>query len=186
MTRTFVLGGARSGKSSYAESLAIASNKEVIYIATAEVNANDVEMQHRIEHHQQRRQSDWLLVEEPIALARALQTWCTPERLVLVDCLTLWLTNLLFSAKLTYPDIGVIPLPALYCEQREQFLTTLDQVKSDLIIVSNETGLGVVPYGAVSRCFVDEAGRLNQDVAKRCERVVLVTAGLPLIIKGNS
>jgi len=182
MAATLVLGGARSGKSSYAESLATASGKQAVYIATAQ--GRDAEMQLRISHHQQARPADWLLVEEPVALAAALHAWCTPDRVVLVDCLTLWLNNVLFSELETYPEVGVIALPALFHEQRAELLSALDRIHSELILVSNEIGLGVVPCGSVARCFVDEAGRLNQEVAKRCTRVVLVTAGLPLLIKG--
>ncbi|PRC91529.1 bifunctional adenosylcobinamide kinase/adenosylcobinamide-phosphate guanylyltransferase [Solimicrobium silvestre] len=184
MTRTLVLGGARSGKSAFAETLAENQGKEVIYIATAQ--AKDTEMAARIKHHQQQRPASWRLVEEPLALGEALLKWCAPDRVVLIDCLTLWLANLLFDEKTEYPEIGLIPLPELFHEQREQFLTALTQVTGELILVSNEVGLGVVPYGAVSRCFVDEAGRLNQAVAKHCENVLLVAAGLPLVLKGSA
>ena len=184
MTRSFILGGARSGKSSYAEQLAAQSRKEVVYIATGQ--ARDAEMQQRIEHHQQRRPQQWRLVEQPIALAQAIQQWCAPERIVLVDCLTLWLSNLLFAERVDYPEVGLIEMPPLFIEQRALFLDSLASLNGDLIIVSNEVGLGIVPFGAVSRCYVDEAGRLNQEVAKRCENVVLVTAGLPLVLKGSA
>jgi adenosylcobinamide kinase/adenosylcobinamide-phosphate guanylyltransferase len=184
MTRTLILGGARSGKSAHAESLATASGKEVIYIATA--RAADAEMQVRIDHHQQRRPATWVTVEEPLALGDALLDWCSPGRVVLVDCLTLWLSNLLFSEEASFPDVGVIPLPQLFHEQRARFLHALEQVSGDLVLVSNEVGMGVVPYGAVSRCFADEAGRLNQDAARRCDRAVLVAAGLPLALKGGA
>lgn len=182
MTRTLILGGARSGKSAYAEQLLADSDQEVIYIATG--LALDAEMQARIEHHQQRRPVSWRVIEEPLALAAALRTWCTPGRVVLVDCLTLWLTNLLLTDAANYPDIGIIELPDRFHTQREQFLQALEQITGNLVMVSNEVGLGIVPYGAISRCFMDEAGRLNQLVAQHCERVVLVVAGLPLSLKG--
>jgi adenosylcobinamide kinase/adenosylcobinamide-phosphate guanylyltransferase len=181
--RTLVLGGARSGKSAYAEQCLNATGKEVVYIATGQ--GNDPEMALRIQHHQQRRPSNWRLIEEPLALGQSLLTWCTPGRVVLIDCLTLWLTNLLFSDGENYPEIGVIALPEQFHLQRREFLSALEQVQGELFIVSNEVGLGIVPYGAISRCFTDEAGRLNQEVAQRCERVVFVAAGLPLVLKGS-
>lgn len=184
MTRTLVLGGARSGKSAHAEGLAAASGREVIYVATAQ--AGDAEMQARIDHHKQRRSTHWFTVEEPLALGDTLLGWCAPHRVVLVDCLTLWLSNLLFSEAVNLPDIGVIALPKVFHEQRARFLHALEQVSGELVLVSNEVGMGVVPYGAVSRSFADEAGRLNQEVASRCERAVLVAAGLPLVLKGGA
>jgi len=104
---------------------------------------------------------------------------------VLVDCLTLWLTNLLFSADDVWPDAGPVALPPLLLQERAALLAWLDvPAAGDVVFVSNETGLGVVPFGAVTRAFVDEAGRLNQAVAARCERAVFVAAGLPLVLKG--
>lgn len=182
MTRTLVLGGARCGKSAYAEQIAAASGKEVVYIATAQ--AGDGEMMARIAHHRQQRPAVWTTVEEPIALGDALQRWCAPQRAILVDCLTLWLSNLLFSGPADFPDVGTIMLPPVFHEQRAHFLQALEQASGDIVLVSNEIGMGVVPYGAVSRCFTDEAGRLNQAVAARCEHAVLVAAGLPLVLKG--
>jgi adenosylcobinamide kinase/adenosylcobinamide-phosphate guanylyltransferase len=184
MTRTLILGGARSGKSAFAEDLAAKSGKEIIYIATG--HAGDDEMRARIEHHRQRRPVQWVTVEEPIALGNTILTHCAPDRVVLVDCLTLWLSNLLFLQAVDFPDIGVIALPKVFHEQRAHFLKALEQVSGDLLLVSNEVGTGVVPYGAVSRCFVDEAGRLNQAVASHCDRAVLVVAGLPLVLKGGA
>ena len=183
MTRTLILGGARSGKSAYAESLAIASGREVVYIATA--RAGDGEMALRIAHHRQQRPAIWTTVEEPLALGDALLEWGTPERLILVDCLTLWLSNLLFSDAQDFPEVGRITPPACFQIQRELFLQALETVTSDIVLVSNEVGMGVVPLSAVTRWFADEAGRLNQAVAARCERAVLVAAGLPLALKGG-
>jgi len=183
MTRTLILGGARSGKSAYAESLAIASGREVVYIATAQ--AGDGEMALRIAHHRQQRPAIWTTVEEPLALGDALLEWGTPERLILVDCLTLWLSNLLFSDAQDFPEVGRITPPACFQIQRELFLQALETVTSDIVLVSNEVGMGVVPLSAVTRWFADEAGRLNQAVAARCERAVLVAAGLPLALKGG-
>jgi len=182
MTRTLILGGARSGKSGYAERCAAATGRQVVYIATG--TGGDEEMRSRIAHHQQRRPADWIVVEEPVELGAALMKWCTPDHIVIVDCLTLWLTNLLFSGAADYPDVGPIPIPDRFYQERARFLQALTQAAGDLILVSNEVGMGIVPYGAISRCFTDEAGRLNQDAAQCCDRAVLVVAGLPLILKG--
>jgi adenosylcobinamide kinase/adenosylcobinamide-phosphate guanylyltransferase len=192
MTCTLVLGGARSGKSAYAERLAIDSGKEVVYIATA--SAGDGEMAARIAHHRAQRPAHWITVEEPLELAAALLQWRAPHRVLLVDCLTLWLTNLLFSERTDYPDVGAIELPATFHRQRAEFLAALqvpanalagaEDHACDIILVSNEVGMGIVPYGAVSRCFTDEAGRLNQAVAVLCDRAVFLAAGLPLVLKG--
>ncbi len=184
MTSTLILGGARSGKSAYAEKLAIASGKEVIYIATA--HAGDGEMAVRIAHHRTQRPAHWITVEEPLALADTLTKWRAPHRLILVDCLTLWLTNLLLSERTEHPDLGEIELPATFHQQRAALLQALTApaAAGEVILVSNEVGLGIVPYGAISRCFTDEAGRLNQAVAALCDRAVFIAAGLPLVLKG--
>src|SRR5471030_2444722 len=183
MTRTLVLGGARSGKSGYADRLAIESVKEVVYIATA--TASDVEMTARIAHHRAGRPSEWLTVEEPLALGNQLLRWSSPDRLILVDCLTLWLSNLLFSSGETYPEVGEITLPALFHEQQDMLASALTKCTSDVVLVSNEVGMGIMPFGAISRCFVDEQGRLNQAMAAICDRAVFVAAGLPLVLKGT-
>ncbi len=183
MNRTLVFGGARSGKSAYAERLATASGKEVVYIATA--TAGDAEMAARIAHHRAQRPAAWLTVEQPTALAAALAAWRAPERLVLVDCLTLWLSNLMFSDGKHYPDVGAIALPDCFHEERAALLAELETDRGDVLLVSNEVGMGIVPWGAVSRSYTDEAGRLNQSVAAVCDRVVLVAAGLPLMLKGG-
>jgi adenosylcobinamide kinase/adenosylcobinamide-phosphate guanylyltransferase len=183
MSRTLLLGGARSGKSGLAERIARESGKDVVYVATS--YAGDTEMSARIEHHRARRPAEWKTVEEPTALAATLRILCAPERIVLVDCLTLWLTNLLFSTQQDFPEVGPVDLPPLFVDERAALLDWLDSADAgDVVFVSNETGMGIVPYGAVSRAFVDEAGRLNQDVAARCERVLFVAAGLPLVLKG--
>jgi adenosylcobinamide kinase/adenosylcobinamide-phosphate guanylyltransferase len=190
MTRTLVTGGARSGKSMYAEQLALASGKELVYIATAQ--AHDTEMAVRIGLHRERRDQSgwsssdvrWITVEEPLALGAALSQWCGPQRLVLVDCLTIWLSNLLFSDARDYPEIGRIDPPPCFAEQRALFLQALEQAGGDVVLVTNEVGMGIVPQGAVSRWFVDEAGRLNQAVAAVCDKALLVVAGLPLTLKG--
>ena len=170
--RTLILGGARSGKSALAERLALESGKEVVYIATAQ--AHDAEMAARIAHHRDRRLAHWQSVEEPLALAGALRAYARPDRCVLVDCLTLWLSNLL-------GDTDDQRLGREY----EGLLEVLPALPGELLFVSNEVGLGVVPMGELTRRFVDEAGRLHQAMAARCERVLFVAAGLPLPLKGN-
>ncbi len=184
MTGTFVFGGARSGKSAFAESLAAESGKQVVYVATAQ--AGDVEMTARITHHRARRQAGWTTVEEPLALGGALQEWCAPGSVVLVDCLTVWLSNLLFSESRDYPEVGHIDPPARFHTERAALLDAIEHAAGDLIFVSNEVGMGIVPQGAISRWFVDEAGRLNQAIAARCERAVWVAAGMPLWLKGKT
>ena len=185
MTRTLVFGGARSGKSAYAEQLASGSGKEVVYLATAQ--AGDGEMATRIAHHRAQRPHCWPTVEEPLRLGTVLLQHAQPGRLLLVDCLTRWLTNLMFSSGEAYPDVGDIVLPELFHSERAHFLYALAELEHgscDIVLVSNEVGMGIVPYGAISRCFADEAGRLNQAVAATCERAVFVAAGLPLYLKG--
>lgn len=182
MSTTLVLGGARSGKSRHAEALAEASGREVIYIATA--NAGDAEMTARIAFHRNSRPAHWKTVEEPLQLAAAIERHAYPGRVILVDCLTLWLSNLLFSDPRGYPDSGEITLPPAFIAQRAALLGVLDRAAADMILVSNEVGMGIVPMGAVTRCFVDEQGRLNQALAAACDRVFCVSAGLPMIMKG--
>jgi len=170
--RSLILGGARSGKSALAERLATESTRDVVYIATAQ--ARDDEMRARIEHHRARRPASWTSVQEPIALAQALHMHARADRCVLVDCLTLWLSNLLGS------DDG-----ARFELERETLLATLPMLPGEIVLVSNEVGLGIVPMGELTRRFVDEAGRLHQALAAQCERVVFVAAGLPLVLKGK-
>jgi len=183
MSRTLILGGARSGKSALAERLARESGQDVVYLATSQ--AGDAEMASRIAHHRARRPEEWQTVEEPTALAASLRALCAPGRIVLVDCLTLWLSNLMFSTHQDYPEVGPINLASLFLNERIALMKWLDTpAAGEVIFVSNEIGLGVVPFGAISRAFVDEAGRLNQDVAAHCDKVVFVAAGLPLTLKG--
>ncbi len=183
MSCTLVLGGARSGKSAHAEQLAHASGKEVVYVATS--RAGDAEMAARISQHRTRRPAHWQTVEEELALAAVLRAHCGPGRLVLVDCLTLWLSNLMFCDGRAWPEVGEVALPERFHQERAALLDFLDTgAEGDIVFVSNEVGMGIVPWGAVSRCFADEAGWLNQAVAAQAERVVLVAAGLPLVLKG--
>jgi len=170
--RELVLGGARSGKSAYAERKARESGLEVVYIATAE--AGDGEMAERIARHRARRPPEWSTVEAPFALADAMTREAAPARCLLVDCLTLWLTNLLAGA-----EGGAARLEI----ERAALLETLPGLPGRICLVGNEVGHGIVPVNALARRFVDEAGWLHQEIAARCERVVLVTAGLPHILK---
>ena len=183
MTTTLVFGGARCGKSAYAEQLAAESGKEVVYVATA--RSGDGEMAARIMHHRERRDPAWTTIEEPLALGTLIAERASPNCVILIDCLTLWLSNLLFSEARTFPETGDIIPPDCFGEQRTQLLSALEHAKGNVILVSNEVGMGIVPMGAVSRWFVDEAGRLNQAIAARCNRVVWVAAGLPLYLKGK-
>lgn len=180
--RTLVLGGARSGKSAFAEQLAQASGKDVIYLATAQ--ARDGEMATRIAHHRAQRPASWPTVEEPLQLGAALLAHAAPGRLLLVDCLTLWLSNLMFASGEQYPEVGDIVLPERFHRERAHLLKALEEISCDVVLVSNEVGMGIVPCGAISRAFLDEAGRLNQAVAASVERAVFVAAGLPLYLKG--
>lgn len=168
--RELVLGGARSGKSRHAEQRARQSGLKVVYIATGE--AGDEEMAVRIAHHRARRPAEWRTVEEPLHLAPALQSHAAPERFVLVDCLTLWLSNLLEQGE------------ACFRAERQALLDTLPALPGEVCLVSNEVGLGLVPINPAARRFVDEAGRLHQELAACCERVVWVAAGLPQVLKG--
>lgn len=170
--RSLILGGARSGKSRLAERLAMQSGPDVVYVATAQ--AGDAEMATRIATHRARRPQAWRVCEEPVALAATLRREAAPDRCLLVDCLTLWLTNLLCQ-----PD------PDLLAYQRADLLETLPALPGQLILVSNEVGMGVVPLGELSRRFVDEAGWLHQAIAEVCDRVVFIAAGLPLLMKGD-
>ena len=167
-----ILGGARSGKSRLAEQIAINTQLVVTYVATAQ--ALDSEMQSRIEHHQNQRPAHWSLVEEPLYLANALQKIDRPNQIILVDCLTLWLTNLLLLEDQNVQQF-----------ECEQLLKVLPTLQSEIILVSNETGLGVVPLGEISRRFVDEAGRLHQALGQIANKVVFCVAGFPMILKGE-
>lgn len=171
--KTLILGGVRSGKSRLAERLAIESELPVIYIATA--TADDEEMQARIESHRKTRPAHWTVIEEPIHLAKALKAADKEGQYLLIDCLTLWLTNLL-----TNND------DSAFEGEITNLLETLPLLSSQLIMVSNETNMGIVPMGELSRRYCDEAGRLHQLLAKACDRVILTVAGLPHTLKGEA
>ena len=169
-----VLGGARSGKSHYAEQLALASHKEVIYIATG--SAGDDEMQARIEKHQAARPKYWQTIEEPVLLADVIERYANTRHCLLVDCLTLWLSNILFDSQGNYQE-------DVFLQQKQALLNELPHIHADIILVSNEVGSGIIPIDSMSRRFVDEAGRLHQQLAKLCSHVTLVTAGLAQQLK---
>jgi adenosylcobinamide kinase / adenosylcobinamide-phosphate guanylyltransferase len=167
---TFVLGGARSGKSRYAESLITARPQPWVYIATAQ--AHDDEMAARIAEHKARREAGWQTIEAPHELPEALNA-APRGAAVLVDCLTLWLSNVMHGAL----DIGKLTL---------QLEEALHARVGTTVLVSNEVGLGIVPDNALGRSFRDAQGRLNQRLAAQAGRVVFMVAGLPLIVKGTS
>lgn len=169
--KTLIIGGVRSGKSRLAEGLAVASGRQVVYVATAV--AQDEEMARRIEAHRRRRPPSWMVVVEPLALGRVLGDLAESGRCLIVDCLTLWLTNLLSHAD-----------PERLESERAALLETLPVLAGDFVLVSNETNMGVIPSGELSRRYCDEAGLLHQALATRCDRVVLTIAGLPRILKG--
>lgn len=173
-----VLGGARSGKSRYAEMLASELHKKspvsnrLIYLATA--TAGDQEMAARIKQHQSDRQRDqhtpWQLIEEPIEITKVIKT-AQPDSTILVDCLTLWLSNCLHQQ--------------CWGEQREQLFSALDTCHANIVMVSNEVGSGIVPMGELSREFVDQSGWLHQQLAALSTDVTLVVAGLPISVKSS-
>lgn len=170
MSTTLVLGGARSGKSALTERLAVESGLAVTYIATAE--ALDEEMRERIARHRADRPAGWKTLEVPRALAAELLAESAPDRFVIVDCLTLWLTNLMLDE-----DASLLE------RERAALLASLPRLAGPVVLVSNEVGLGIVPDNALARRFRDEAGRLNQAIASLCDHVFFVAAGLPLTLK---
>lgn len=172
--KTLVLGGARSGKSAYAEQLAVASGLPVTYIATAQVY--DDEFAARVQHHRTRRPAHWQLVEEPFHLADTLTREAAVDRCLLVDCLTLWLAQWLC-------DDCQPPQDKSWHAERQAVLDLLPGLPGEIILVSNEVGLGIVPLGEINRRFQDEQGRLNQAVAAACDKAVFMAAGLPLTLK---
>ena len=170
----FILGGARSGKSRHAEQLAKdyeQQGKRIIYVATA--GRFDDEMVKRIEHHKQSRPTHWHTIEEQYDLAKIFAQYNDEQTVILVDCLTLWLSNLLCQDD----DVQ-------FQTYKNEFLNELQVTCATVILVSNETGLGVVPMGELTRRFVDESGWLHQAIAQMAQRVVFCVAGLPMVLKG--
>jgi adenosylcobinamide kinase / adenosylcobinamide-phosphate guanylyltransferase len=165
---TLVLGGARSGKSRYAEALVAGAGGPALYLATAE--AGDEEMAERIRRHRARRGPLWETREEPLLLAETLTRESRADRPILVDCLTLWLANLLAAGRAPEREIDAL-------------VAALPGLPGPVVFVANEVGLGIVPENALARRFRDHAGFLNQAIAQRAERVVFLAAGLPLVLK---
>ena len=175
MNIKLVLGGARSGKSSYAEKLAVETGFPVTYIATAQVY--DDEFKARVQHHKDRRPASWALVEEPHHLTEALARVASPNQCVIVDCLTLWLAQWICA------DCNP-PQNSSWQSERDAFLKRLPNLSGTIILVSNEVGMGIVPLGEINRQFQDEQGRLNQTVANIAKTVSFIAAGLPINLKG--
>ena len=170
MTATLVLGGARSGKSRHAEALAAGRAGPLVYIASAE--ALDAEMAARIGRHRARRDGRWVNVEAPLEVADAVAAHDRPGGFILFDCVTLWLANLMAAGRDPEGETELL------CER-------IGELSGDLVVVSNEVGSGIVPDNALARAFRDAAGLANQRLAQACDRVVLVAAGLPLVLKGT-
>lgn len=168
MSVTLVLGGARSGKSVYAEGLVCALPPPWIYLATSEPRDN--EMAERVQLHQSRRGQDWITIEEPLDLAACLERSDIAERPMLIDCLTLWTSNLMHAER----DVETACQTAVSALQKRPGPT---------VLVSNEVGLGIVPDNALARRFRDEAGRVNQRIAAMADKVIFVVAGLPMTVK---
>lgn len=174
MTVTFILGGARSGKTRRALDLCEARARDgltPVYVATAE--AFDAEMAERIARHRAERGPHWRTVEAPLALPRAIGDESRPERILLVDCLTLWLSNLMQAEC----DIEM---------ETDGLTAALHDAAGPVVVVSNEVGLSIVPENALARRFRDEAGRLNQRVAAAADRAEFVAAGLPMTLKDET
>ena len=174
MTTHLILGGARSGKSAYTEKLAIMSHLPVTYIATAQVY--DEEFKQRVQHHKDRRPKHWKIVESPFNLANTIKTEAAEGRCVIVDCLTLWLAQCICHD--CAPNEGVN-----WQQEKQALLDILPDLLGEVILVSNEVGMGIVPLGEINRRFQDEQGRLNQAVAELCTNVKFIVAGLPLVLK---
>jgi adenosylcobinamide kinase/adenosylcobinamide-phosphate guanylyltransferase len=168
--KELILGGARSGKSGLAQRRALASEMPVVFIATAV--AGDEEMAVRIARHRNCRPREWMTIEEPLALAAALRDQAMPGRCIVVDCLTLWLSNVMHEGD------------GYRAAQTDALLEVLPDAPGHVILVSNEMGQGIVPAQPLARRFRDHAGWLHQRLAALCDRVTLTVAGLPLEIKG--
>ncbi|CAN0588888.1 unnamed protein product [Laminaria digitata] len=166
---TLVLGGAASGKSAYAEDLVLRAPGQPVYIATAQ--AFDGEMTDKITVHRARRGAVWTTVEEPLDLAGAIAGADAPDAVLLVDCLTMWLNNLMADDR----DVAA---------ETAHLLDVLDDLQGHIVLVANEVGLGIVPDNALARAFRNLHGTLNQAVAGAADRVIFVAAGLPLALKG--
>ena len=170
--KTLILGGIKSGKSKLAETLATNTNQATVLIATA--TALDDEMRARIKHHQNSRPAHWHVIEEPILLADAVRQSSNKDECIVIDCLTLWLTNLLLTDN-----------ESLIKAEKDAFIQAMTTTTQTVIMVSNETSMGIIPLGDLTRRFCDEAGLLHQRIAEQCDNVLLTVAGLPMPLKGS-
>lgn len=175
---TLILGGARSGKSSYAQDLAMNMSGKVIYVATAE--ARDDEMKERIAVHRAERPKGWLTVEAPTKVGKALEKTISSADVVLLDCLTLLTSNILLSMP---ENASVAEVQAAMDVEIDELLSVIEQSDAKWIIVTNEVGLGLVPAYALGRTYRDVLGRVNQRLAKAAEEVLFMVAGLPMKVK---
>jgi len=172
MPITLILGGARSGKSRRAESLALSLSEQPLYVATAPLIDHDHEWMQRIQHHRSERSDHWQLIEEELLLTSVLETHAIAGSAVLVDCLTLWISNLIFGGK----EIE---------QEADRLCELLPGLAGNVILVANEVGMGVVPESPEGRLFRDAQGRLNQRIAALADRVEFIAAGLPICLKGD-
>lgn len=173
---TFVIGGCRSGKSDHALKLAESYNlPHHVYIATCV--PQDDEMRYRVERHRAERGPRWSTVEEPIRLPETLKSFCSPDTVLLVDCLTLWVTNLVIDSDTKDPEC--------FLEPTRQLVQSLEDAQGPVVLVSNEVGTGIVPENHLSRLFRDTAGSVNQYVAKAVDTVIWMVAGIPVKIKSK-
>jgi adenosylcobinamide kinase/adenosylcobinamide-phosphate guanylyltransferase len=184
---TLVIGGARSGKSAWADQRAKQSGRRVLYVATA--TAGDDEMAERIAAHQAQRPASWRTVEEPNNLLQAIQANATPGDVVVVDCLTLWVSNVLLKAIGPERDANMTPLTvwtaieASVVNEAKDMLTDARDRDLTLILVSNEVGMGVVPATSVGRHYRDILGRVNQVVGSASDSLILMVAGLAVDLR---
>ncbi len=170
--KTLLLGGVKSGKSKLAESMAIESGEAVTLIVTA--CAKDAEMQARIEHHKRSRPAYWQVIEEPLSLADALLQPLQSDNYIIIDCLTMWVTNLLL-----HKDNNI------FVKETSAFIDIVSRTSRSVTMISNETSMGIIPMGELTRRFCDETGLLHQTLASECDNVILTIAGLPMALKGS-
>lgn len=171
-SKHLILGGARSGKSCYAQQLACDSGASVIFVATARVL--DDEVSARVKQHQVDRPAEWTTIEEPLCLADTLRCYSKSDTIILVDCLTMWVMNLLAEAEQDSQRLQ---------REMQMLFACIPELPGQVLFVSNETGMGVIPMGELTRQFVDESGRLHQRLAQLVDHVTLMVAGLPHTIK---
>jgi len=172
--KILVTGGVKCGKSRYVLEKAAEVAGDKIFLATAQ--ALDDDMKRKIENHKQERDDSFVAVEEPIYLAKTLSDLKGQPELIVIDCLTLWISNLIH----TFDDLSKVH------QQKSLFLDQLQSINTNMIIVTNEVGLGITPDNQLSRAYIDELGLLNQEVAKLCDEVIMVVSGLPQTIKGHN